>query len=212
MTALAVGRDLGLVVGTWRSSSGRGGGCRRDVFDDLRVRGRRECEHRSVDRPVGDFRRRQFDHRRRARRGVDRRAQRHAVGGVEGQLGAADQAAAFLGRDAHGVGGLAADVRRRGSGEVRVLARASRSLLRSSRRRGCGGGSLCVFAPGGGARGRRVAVEGVRRRRRWRRVAVVDDLRVAFFGLQLEADRPSFAIHRRPDAPVMSGFEASSPP
>ncbi len=52
---------------------------------------------------------------------VDRGAQRHAVVGVEGQLGAADQAAGFLRRDAHGVGGLAGDVGGCGAGDAGVL-------------------------------------------------------------------------------------------
>ena len=45
----------------------------------------------------------EFDHGSGALGRVQRRAQRRAVGGVEGELGAAQQAAAFLGRDPHRV-------------------------------------------------------------------------------------------------------------
>ena len=132
------------------------------------------------------------------------------VDGVEGQLGAGQQAAAFLGRDAHRVGRRG---RRRRSAvapdtfEV-LLGVCARSLLRSSRDatalRACSrwiGRRPAYSAPSCGLRRGRVAIEGVRRGVIYLGgVAVVEDLGVALFGLQLEAHAPVLGDPQPPRA------------
>ena len=58
---------------------------------------------RRRDRAVGDVGRLELEHRVLRALGVDRGAQRHAAGGVPGELGRAEQPAVVLGRDPHGV-------------------------------------------------------------------------------------------------------------
>ena len=150
---------------------------RRVDLGHLRARGRRGVDLR---RP-GSCRRRCRSPRARApgpvvALGVDRGAQRHAAGGVPGELGRAEQPAVVLGRDPHGVARRPAVVRRRAR---RRASTAWPSLARPSwtpasvagsawRRRAC---SSCGSAPGEGRlRGRVVEQEAL---------AVGDDLGVA---------------------------------
>src|ERR1700677_465697 len=148
---------------------------------------RREGEHRCRYGAEGDFVYGEFDHRGGARRRVDRATQRHAVAGVEGQLGAGEQAAWLLRGYAHAVGGLTGDVGRCGAGDLRVLAQARDRLFdlgerwRFARLRGRRGVVLLAC-------GWRVAVERVRGRVvELQRVPVAEDLGVALLGLQLHA-------------------------
>ncbi len=153
--------------------------------------------------------RRQFDHRRAAGRGVDRRPQRHAVDGVEGELGAAEQAAAF------------AWARR---APCRPAGRRRRWASRRRRRRGLLSLEIAssilrdrrdFVAVRGRARcarfvcgRRRVAVERVRGGVVERHgVSVGEDLVSPFSDCSSRRTRPSLAIHSRPDAPVTSGLE-----
>ncbi len=190
----------------WARLVGGAVGGRRDLLD-LGVRGRGEGEDGAGDGPVGDLFGGEFDHRRRARRGVDRRAQRRAVRGVEGELGAAEQAATFLRGDPHRVGGPAGHVGRLCAGQ---LACAPMCVMASS---------ICATVGGWPDRARRVRRSSRTCRRRGRvavegvgggvvdrdAVAVVEHLGVALFGLQLEAQRGRRWTHSRPDAPAISG-------
>ena len=66
--------------------------------------------------------------------GVDRGAQRHAVHGVPGQLGGAEQPAVVLGRDADGVGGPPGGRGRLGAGERSSLRASAASAVLDARR------------------------------------------------------------------------------
>src|SRR5213593_630778 len=107
--------------------------------------------------------------------------------GVPRDLAAPDQAAAFQGRDPDRVSGLAGDVGGRGARDVRVLARVRYGVFYVFDARRLPVLAHAVFTIAF-ARGRRVAVQRVRGGVvDLQRMAVVDDLRVAFFSLQLEA-------------------------
>ena len=144
-------------------------------------------------------------------RGVDRGAQRHAVVGVEGQLGAAEQAAAFLGRDAHGVGGLAGDVGGRGAGDVGVLAEVGdRFFDLGDAGDFVAGARRCVAEPAPRF-ARRAACSGRACWWRRRRASACARRRGSacrrFSDCSSRRTWPSLAIHSRPEAPVISGLE-----
>src|SRR5207244_12651948 len=73
----------------------------------LRALGRRDVEDRRGDRAERDVRRLQLEDGGAIAAGVDRGPERGAVDGIPGELGASEEAAVVLRRDAHGVGGPA---------------------------------------------------------------------------------------------------------
>ena len=138
-------------------------------FLNLGVGGRRDRENRAFDGPERDFAGGEFDHGRAARGRVDRRAQRHAVVGVPGELGAA-QAGCPL-PWARRAPCMRAARRRRWAWRLirRRAGSDARSLLRSWRRDGTSCSPPELFVSTGGAffaRGRGVAVDACWSRRR----------------------------------------------
>ena len=109
---------------------------RRVELGDLRALGRRRVDLRRRDRAVVDLGRLELEHRVLRALGVDGGAQRHAAGGVPGQLGRAEQPAVVLGRDPDGVARPVGGRGGRRAGQRPQLAELGESLTDAVERRG----------------------------------------------------------------------------